>query len=109
MGMIDAETLRRKLGISKQCKDCPRYDGRCKGHLSWMCDRIRKSERNGEWLPYSTRLAPQIVCSECGTVFWAWMKDFRYCANCGADMKGAKNERKEENKRASNTKENDVR
>lgn len=31
------------LNIAEECEKCPRWDGRCKGHLSWLCRKIREA------------------------------------------------------------------
>ena len=48
---INADELRRELGVAAECVNCPRYnaDGittteKYKGHLMWMCKAIRKCE-----------------------------------------------------------------
>ena len=44
----------------------------------------------GKWVeqPTDGRFGKQVECSECGEVYWAWMANFGYCPNCGADMRG---------------------
>lgn len=48
---INADDLMDALRIGTDCETCPRYDGLvCKGHLSWVCKRIRElieEEDNG--------------------------------------------------------------
>ena len=31
------------LNIAEECEKCPRWDGHCKGHLSWRCRKIREA------------------------------------------------------------------
>lgn len=31
------------LNIAEECEKCPRWDGRCKGHLQWLCRKIREA------------------------------------------------------------------
>lgn len=40
MSYIVKEDLLEELGISTDCSTCPRYDGECRGHLSWLCGKI---------------------------------------------------------------------
>ena len=51
------------------------------------CDMtITQEERVGEWTARRTSL--EFVCSNCGEACW---RDFHYCPNCGAKMKGGNN------------------
>ena len=61
---INRDWLINELRIAKNCKDCPRFEpldpkiyisdrviryvsidgfGECKGHLTWLCNRIRNA------------------------------------------------------------------
>ena len=43
--LIDVDQLMISLGVAEKCSDCPRNDdGRCKGHLQWMCRRLREAD-----------------------------------------------------------------
>lgn len=44
----DAELLMKDLRIAESCDQCERYDGHCKGHLSWLCRAIRKQMERRE-------------------------------------------------------------
>lgn len=44
LGKLDVlHSLMNNLNVSANCLDCPRWDGRCKGHLSWLCRKIREA------------------------------------------------------------------
>lgn len=45
--------------------------------------------KRGEWVEYQT---PNIICcSECDWATGVDEKSFKFCPNCGADMRGKKN------------------
>ena len=55
MRLVDADELMAKLRISENCDSCPRYEnGRCKGHLSWVCKRINETLHKD--LAYNTNI-----------------------------------------------------
>lgn len=44
LGKLDVlHSLMVDLNVAENCLDCPRWDGRCKGHLSWLCRKIREA------------------------------------------------------------------
>ena len=48
--------------------------------------------KHGKWaLPENVEIAITCICSECKNEFPIWAKkDYKYCPNCGARMRGEK-------------------
>lgn len=46
------------------------------------------TRKYGNWNKFKTEEAfsPEVKCSVCGEVFWAWMADYAFCPNCGSRM-----------------------
>lgn len=108
MRLINADALLEDLRIHEDCDVCPRYENGCKGHLQWLCKRIKNAPtveivKYGKWEKISDRNYKCTCCS----AWWAvdrdsTMKDFAFCPSCGAKMfakdidvpnkEGAKNE-----------------
>ena len=100
MRLINADALMDDLRIYDDCDVCPRYKNGCKGHLQWLCKRIKNAPtfelptidpvKHGKWIKISDR---NYKCSVCGA-WWtvdrdSTMKDFAFCPSCGASMEGS--------------------
>ena len=48
------------------------------------------SDEQGEWIEWKGRFQGVIICSNCNTGFPIFAKDYNFCPNCGADMRGDK-------------------
>lgn len=53
---------------------------------------IEPERKKGQWKGTQT-----VECSECGHLYPAFMRLERYCPNCGADMRGEKDEKDQSN------------
>lgn len=101
---MNADELRKNLKIGRTCKTCPRYDGsECIGHLQWLCNGIKKTEKaeareSGRWEQKEVydckgrfEQFQHARCSVCGkyhtTPYVYYFDDFKFCPNCGADMR----------------------
>lgn len=65
--------------LTELCKDC-RFLKDCE-----TC--YEKLRPQGEWIEHSC-YKDVIICSNCNSGDNRWHKDFKFCPNCGASMKG---------------------
>ena len=76
------------------CTDCKEYDQEKHCCPRWnrvirtTLQEVQPERKKGKWEPVPGRLGKEVVCSVCGTCYWDWLKHFRYCPNCGAEMEG---------------------
>lgn len=99
----------RDYKFDEWCTDCKEYD-----HERHCCPRfnhvirttlkeVQEERKNGKWIEENTRpRSSQFYCSVCHRTAYdpqptrikGWTKRCRYafCPNCGADMRGEKNE-----------------
>ena len=42
--------------------------------------------KKGKWITVKGRLGDEVECDKCGSVFWYWMGNYRFCPSCGARM-----------------------
>lgn len=38
----------------------------------------------GKWITVNGRLGNEVECSQCHSVFWCWMGNYKFCPSCGA-------------------------
>ena len=43
--------------------------------------------KHGKWIPHETDFVAEIFCSNCHAFYWKYMDDYKFCPNCGADMR----------------------
>ena len=96
MRLIDADAL---IVTNDGCQETTCR--RCKNHITnceELKDLIRNAptiepeRKNGEWSTKNGELAIWDVCSECGRMVIHKAPFYNFCPNCGADMRGEKDE-----------------
>lgn len=50
--------------------------------------------KTGKWIAVHGRLGNEVKCDQCGSVFWYWLGNYRFCPSCGSkniDERGVRN------------------
>ena len=42
----------------------------------------------GKWITVKGRLGNEVECDKCGSVFWFWIANYKFCPSCGSRMEG---------------------
>ena len=73
-----------------ECKKCRWYSMEDSFHKCALIDNAPTVNiPKGEWIDHST-YKNVIICSNCNIGGNHFYKDFNFCPNCGADMRGGK-------------------
>lgn len=95
--MITIRLIDARRGLHQQCESLFRDKKVADQIYSYLCDGLEECEEveaereKGRWMNIDE--SEKWGCSECGRIMWFLLRlgvkpsDYRFCPNCGADMR----------------------
>ena len=100
--MITIRLIDARRGLHQQCESLFR-DKMVADQIYWYlcdgleeCEEVEPERKKGKWHQRFYSQIEMMVCSECGEEFSydaeTGVRDYNFCPNCGADMRGKEEE-----------------